>query len=398
MQELERTSNGDTGEPVAPALRPEPVGRSVVLVQHRLRTDIHPRRRVTGLIGLLSLLLVLRLVSEAIPSTALAPDCRPENPWDERCAWFDSLLELAVRADHAVDAEPAWTDTRPMYADDLGRVTTIILNGLQDYGFVTPHRPKSVTFEDYGADASMIAGRYYESEDRVSLNDRYLSDPVWERRGFLKVLTHELIHAQGYRGEVQTETIAIQVVAALGNEGEPGFRRATLEEIRNDALWSAYAIAAHHAYFVADDNIRPACTTGLDEHGYTCAPVGPPNEAMLSRLDQVRQAVFDPQELRYSDYRVRWWEKREIGLLMSNYVIPPLAFTLQAYCGSPHELPSTAGWQPEVNGTHVIASLPADEADFLLADIGWHCPTWLPTSGTVADSSEAPTEVEAPQN
>jgi hypothetical protein len=353
---------------------------------------------VTGFIGLLSLLLVLRLVTESIPlpSAPPAPDCQPENPWDQRCAWFDSLLEIAVASDRAADAEPAWADIRPTYGDDLERLTTIILNGIQDYGFVAPHRPKSVTFEDYGADASLVAGRYYENEDRVTLNDRYLSDPVWERRSFLKVLTHELIHAQGYRGEVQTEAIALQVVAALGNAGEPGFRRVAIEDIRNDALWSAYDIAFHHAYFVADDNMKPACTTGLDEHGYTCEPVGPPNEAMLSRLDKVRQAVYDPQELRYSDYRVRWWEKREIGLLMSNYVIPPLAFTLQAYCRTPHALPAT--WQPALNGSSANVSLPADEGDSLLADIGWRCPTWLAMSGTVADPSPAPTDLDAPKN
>jgi hypothetical protein len=345
---------------------------------------------VTGVAGVLSVLLVLGsiVVSLRASGVGMAPDCLPENSWDQRCEWFDSLLDLAVATDPLADAEPTWTDVRPTYGDDLGQLTTIILNGLQDYGFAAPHRPVSVSFADYGDQSSKVAGRYYEDEDRITLNNRYLSDPVWQRRGYLKVLTHELIHAQGYQGEVQTEAIALQVVAGLGNQGEPGFRRAALEELRNDALWSAYDIAVHHAYFVADDDVRPPCTSGLDDHGYTCDPQDPPNEAMHARLDAVRQQVLDPIELRYSDYRARWWEDHEIDLLMSSYVMPPLAFTLNAYCQAPHQLPSGGLWQPiaKAGGNQTTPPLPTDEADYLLTNTGWRCPTWLQP----ADSTSLP--------
>jgi len=330
---------------------------------------------------------VVGVVALSRPYAEAAParDCWPETAWDERCQWFDALLELAQAADTAADAEPAWTQERPVYGDDLDRLATIVLNGIADYGLTDPaaadatggpHRPKSVTFEDFAYEASKVAGRYYETEDRIGLNSRYLADPVWQRRGYLKVLTHELIHAQGYRGEVQTEAIALQVVAALGNEGEPGFRRALLEELRNDALWSAYAIAAHHTYFVADDDVRPACDTGIDVHGYTCIPVAPPNEAMLDRLNVVRQRVFDPVELSYSDYKIRWWERHEFSLLVNNYVMPPLAFTLTAYCRSPHTLPDSPSWQRTIDGQPVPATLPADEGNYVLASTGWQCPSW----------------------
>ena len=400
MQDLERTSGGGI-EPVAPTLLPELVGRPVVRLGGRLRTDLHPRRRAAGLIGLLGLLLALRLavLSGPTPSTSPMPDCHPEHQWDQRCEWFDSLLALGQHADREADAEPSWLDVRPIYSDDLDKLTTIILTGLRDYGFANPHRPVSVKFEDYGADATQVAGRYYETEDRVTLNIRYITDPVWERRGYLKVLTHELIHAQGYTSEVQTETIALQIVAALGNQGEPGFRRAVLEEIRNDALWSAYDIAVHHAYFVADDNVRPPCETGLDDHGYTCMPEGPPNLAMQARLDAVRRQVFDPIELRYSDYKVRWWEQRQIVLLMDAYVMPPLAYTLQAYCRTPHALPNSASWLPTVKGVAVATSLPTDEGDYLLADTGWSCPPmWSASDPPVDNSSPAATDSAAPRD
>jgi hypothetical protein len=321
------------------------------------------------------------------PTVEETPACEPRFEYDMRCWWFDSLLDLAERADRALGAEPEWREVSHEWGHDLHRIARAVMIQFVDLGMVRPERssvlatgtspsarwPESISWENYAGDASRVIGRYYTVEKRVSLNRRYLDDAGWRNRSYLAPLVHELIHAQGYTDEMVTESLTLVTLASLGNLNSPGFRRTALEQLRNDALWSAYNIATRHG------NMLPTlweydCQNY--RYGYECPPVEPPNERMLAQLNDVRRLLLTDAELRYSDARIRWWERHDIETLLSLYVSKPLAFALQAGCSEPALMPDNENWKRVVEGESFKQAVLADDLAYLLDEIGWRCPSF----------------------
>jgi hypothetical protein len=325
-------------------------------------------RQLAGGALLAALALAVAGSQPAAPPTPPEPEpvCVPETEWDRRCAWFDAFLELASLADAELELEPDWSTARSAYGDDLELLTWIIAPRLVDEGVADRARTSPVSWHDFAGESGVV-GRYYINLDRIQLSLRYLRDPAWSSSSYLSTLTHELVHAHGYRNEMVAEAITLETLAHLGNLGEPGFRRAALDLLRRKALLAAYHIAAFGAHM--DPGVHP--TTGCRRYvpGECVEPV--PNEAMLARWRAVRRQVYTSAELRHADARLRWWLRNDTLLLLEKYVSRPMSIALATACAAgqaKHDVPREGA--PEEGTTRTIYF---DDTAYLLAELGWRC-------------------------
>jgi hypothetical protein len=266
----------------------------------------------------------------ARPSKTSVVAC-PDDDADERlrCAWFDQLLALASAADAAYDAEPAWAEVRASWDGKTDALVDLILAQFVEEGVVAaPVPPSSISWVDYEPRRGRsTAGQYDRGSGAITLNHRYDWDPAYARIPYLWTLIHELLHAQGFEDESATESLTFEVVAALGNLDEPGFRGALHERLRRAALLSADCLANDGGRMIASLHGSSVCLpyeTGCRELS--------PSTVLRDRLAEHRGTLLTPRERRRAETRLRRWDASGRYRLLDIYNARPLAIAMVAAC------------------------------------------------------------------
>jgi len=247
---------------------------------------------------------------------------------------FDRLLRLAAIADQQYDAIPEdWPEAQPKDWFEFQTMALTIISQFVEEEISEGVVPKDIRFVEYGmVTRSKIAGTYTPESNVVGLNARYVTDPVWLKINYQSVLVHELVHAQGYHNESETEAITAEVMAALANLNYPGFRKDFWDGIRRDALGTAYFIARY-----GGDLIH---TTDSGDFGDLCLAncEYKANPAQMAQLQAARQAIFTPDELRRTDKRLRFWTNPNFAnaylFVLAQYSVKPMTAILDVACES----------------------------------------------------------------
>jgi len=285
---------------------------------------------------------------------------------------FDKLLELAVAADVAYDLEEEWA---PKTQAELHNFIIAVLYQFAEEGFIgDPHYPTGLRSMEYGVYRSSISGTYSPTEDVVGLNIRYFTDPSWMLQDWLATLIHELVHAQGFMNEAQTETLAQETIASMANLGFPGMRKVLLDNIRRDAIGAAYYIARYGGTFSSNTSEAG----GLFTRCIGCPSKWNTDEAKMAQLQVVRESVYTPEELRRSDARLRYWNTGDRGnnypYVLDAYVVRPMAGVTEAACREGNLL----GEQyvriiRRLNEGRPVGPYKMDDFAYVLRDLGWSC-------------------------
>jgi len=285
---------------------------------------------------------------------------------------FDKLLELAVAADVAYDLEEEWA---PKSQAELHNFIIAVLYQFAEEGFIgDPHYPTGLASLEYGAYRSSIAGTYSPAEDVVGLNIRYFTDPSWMSQDWLATLIHELVHAQGFMNEAQTETLTQETIASMANLGYPGLRRVLLDNLRRDALAAAYYIA----YYGGEFSSTTAGAGGVFSRCAGCGDDWNTNQAQVDKWATARASVFTSEELRRADARLRYWQTGERAnnypYVLDAYVVRPMAGTTEAACREGNLL----GEQyvrviRRLAETRAVGPYRMDDFAYVLKDLGWTC-------------------------
>lgn len=253
----------------------------------------------------------------------------------ERERWFGELLRLAQTADatyeETLDQDGiAWEPYTREELDDL--VLEIVFQINEENASDQIIMPASVNPRYYPPlRRSGVAGSYNPEAMEVYLNSRFFTT-AWGSRSYLSTLTHELVHAQGFLNETQTEITALEVVAAMANLDFPGMRADILLDLRGHALAMAYYIARFEG--------GPIDTTfdlgGFPALGLSAeAPEWDVDAGMVFLWQQARKDILSPDELARSDKRIRWWEERpaEYRQVLRAYTVPVMTMILGQGCG-----------------------------------------------------------------
>jgi hypothetical protein len=283
---------------------------------------------------------------------------------------FDKLLALAAAADAAFDAEVDW---KPSTQAEVHNFVVAVLYQFAEEGFLgDPHYPAGLGSFEYGIARSAIAGTYDPGLDIVGLNVRFFTDEAWMQQNWMDVLVHELVHAQGFHNEAQTETLAQETVAAMANLGFPGMRRVLLDNIRRDALGAAYYIARYGGEFSSNT----AGAGGIFTRCITCGDDWDTDAALMAKWQVARESMYTSAELRRSDARLRYWNTGERAFsypyVLDAYVVRPMASTTEAACSE-----GTLLGEKYVRIVRTISRevgpFRLDDFAYVLRELGWEC-------------------------
>jgi hypothetical protein len=287
---------------------------------------------------------------------------------------FDKLIALAVAADAQFDLEATdWKPTTQLEADNL--ITAILYQFVEENFIGYPKYPAGgVTAQEYGSYRSTIAGTYNPDEDLVGLNVRFFTDEAWMQQNWMDVLVHELVHSQGFLNEAQTETLAQETIASMGNLGFPGMRKVLLDNIRRDALAAAYYLAIYGGTFQS----QTSGVGGVFMTCLTCGDLYTPDAGQAAEWQAAREAVFTPEELRRSDARLRYWTTGARAFnypwVLDAYVVRPMASTTEAACREGNLLGEKYLRSAAVAKVSVaVGPFRLDDFAYVLKELGWEC-------------------------
>lgn len=262
------------------------------------------------------------------------------------------MVTLARAADAAYDAEikenGTWTCeaalrlhlnqcNEPVSLSDFQSLLVSIAHQIEEEGVVSEaHVPDVALFPSW---VNSPAGIYRSAQDYIGINLRYIFDRGWRNNdfGWLDVLVHEMIHAQGvWVGpsevlEAQTETLTYEVMAGLANRNYPGARADLLRSLRSDALWAAWWFAqGRPVLHQIKNNGYYICSIG----SAICSPTA--DEGKMARWTALRAELLTPFELRQAAKSARWWWSRPdkaFEAVLWKYVMPVLIPLVENACG-----------------------------------------------------------------
>lgn len=243
---------------------------------------------------------------------------------------FERLLRLARIADEMHDAaDDQWAEAAPQTQAELEQYALAIISQFAEEGISEGILPNSVGFAEYGIPMrSAVAGRYALRAKDVTLNARFVLDPGWRHKNYLGTLVHELVHAQGYYNEAQTEVLTGETLAALAAQGYPGVWSEFWDLVRRDAMSAAYYIAYFDGELIH--------TTTDAERITPCNPCDEPtpDPVLMAQWEQARADIFTDEERRAYDKRLRFWLNNGLDYeaVLRAYVVRPLTVLLDAAC------------------------------------------------------------------
>jgi hypothetical protein len=284
------------------------------------------------------------------------------------------LGDLAVAADRAYDASAGWRDARRDLPPHLEEIAALVVAQMSEEGIAAAAMPTNgVSWSDEATDRSDVLGGYSAWSDAVRLNERYIRDPGRLDRPWLAVLVHEIVHAQGLRDEARTEAVAMEVTAALCNQGWDAACVDLWDLLRHDA---ALAIWWSEAYG------EPLSTGFAGATGLRHCPLSgcPKPGDRQPTFDALRRQIFTPAEWAALAKRLREWaapsQEYDYRQVIGTYVARVLPTLLELACGSGAltvDLAATYRYGVGPVRPARTVTLPVDDFAFQAGELGWPC-------------------------
>ncbi len=164
--------------------------------------------------------------------------------------WYDQLTDEDFPVIEDLNDVNGWAKEIVPYFSYEG-ITNTDYDG-EYYGYSFPPRISFTYYEDDVAHLHIMGQTNCLSKE-ITLNKRMINpaSPIYQQRGELEILVHELAHAQGicfgtknwYNAEVSAQLAALEVLAAATNKGNHQTFGPLVETIRHMALASMWAIS-----------------------------------------------------------------------------------------------------------------------------------------------------------